>query len=209
MVESGAYSNQELNTLLWVPAAPRMHSAASSSVLCPFCRQPVPGWGARLPGGCIKLVQALLHAFRAVASHLAAQGLDVRWRSVVRFTVSSLTIQPADVTLASDEVFAAGPCSPRGATVTWSGLWISREEADLDHYRNDVLHHYTRALTLAARGESWLLFADVRDQGPSAADFDAPWRVAARVQSLMQAVGSGEWDTPAQLWGSSVSLQDN
>ena len=78
MVESGAYSNQELNTLLWVRAAPWMHSAASSSVLCPFCRQPVPGWGAHLPGGCIKLVQALLHAFRPVASHMAAQGLDVR-----------------------------------------------------------------------------------------------------------------------------------
>ena len=92
MVESGSYSNQELNTLLWVRAAPWMHSAATSSVLCPFCRQPVPGWGAHLPGGCIKLVQALLHAFRAVALHMAAQGLDVRWRSVVRFGVSSHTI---------------------------------------------------------------------------------------------------------------------
>ena len=208
MVESGAYSNQELNTLLWVRAAPWMHSAASTKVLCPFCRQPVPGWGAHLPSRCIKLVQALLHAFRAVASHLAAQGLDIRWRSVVRFTVSSLTIRPADVTLAGDEDFAADPRSHRGVTITWSGLWISREGADLDPHRNDVLHHFTRALTLAARGESWPLFEDVGDLGPSAAYFDAPWRVAARVQALVQAVGSGEWDTPSKQLRSSVGLRD-
>ena len=43
MVESGAFSNQELNTLLWVRAALWMHTAASAKVLCPagvpICRE--------------------------------------------------------------------------------------------------------------------------------------------------------------------------
>ena len=45
MVESGAFSDQGLNTFLWVRAAPWMHSTASSSMLCPFGRHLVPGWG--------------------------------------------------------------------------------------------------------------------------------------------------------------------
>mmetsp|Transcript_125693 Transcript_125693/g.217938 ORF Transcript_125693/g.217938 Transcript_125693/m.217938 type:complete len:156 (-) Transcript_125693:50-517(-) len=78
----------------------------------------------------------------------------------------------------------------------------------MDIHRSDVTHHYVRALTLAAHGDTWPLFDDVGDQGPSSADFAAPWRVAARVQALVHAVGRSEWDTPAHLWGSSVGLRE-
>ena len=163
MVESGASSNKELNTLLWVRAAPWMHLTASSSVLCPFCRQPVPGWGAHLPGGCIKLAQALLYAFRAVASHLASLGFDIHWRSVIRFVVSSRTVLPVDVSFAGDANFSISQLLHRNTTITWSGLWVSQEGAGLDLERDDMLHHYARALILASRGEAWPLFEDVGD----------------------------------------------
>ena len=42
-----------------------------------------------------------------------------------------------------------------------------------------MLHHYIRALILAARGKTWPFLEDIGDQGPFTADFDAPWRVAA------------------------------
>ena len=118
MVESGAFSNQEVNTFLWVRATPWMHSAASSSVLCLFCRHPVPGWGAHLPGGCVKLAQALLYAFRAVAMHLASLGFNIHWRSVICFVASSQTVQPVDICLASDADFASCLPSRRAATIT-------------------------------------------------------------------------------------------
>ena len=70
-----------------------------------------------------------------------------------------------------------------------------------------MLHHYARALILAARGETWPLFEEVGDRGSFTSDFAAPWRVAARFQSLAQAAGNAEWDTPAHLWGSSVGLR--
>ena len=207
MVESGAFSNQELNTFMWVRAAPWMHSAASSNVLCPFCRLPVPGWGAHLPGGCVKLAQALLYAFRAMASHLVSLGFHVHWRSVIHFVASSGTVRPVDVSLVSDEDFACSQRSHRAVAVSWSGLWIGHDDADQDLRRDDLLHHFARALTLAARGDTWPLFEEVCDRCPSTSDFAAPWRVAARVQSLVQAAGDAEWDTPADLWGSSVGLR--
>ena len=193
MVDSGAFSNQQLNTLLGVRATPLMHSTATSSVLCPFCRQPVPGWGAHLPGGCIKLAQALLYAFRAVASHLASLVFDIHWRSVTRFIASSRTVPPVDMSLTSDVNFATSQLSHRNThRNTWSGLWISQESAGLDLHWDDMLHHYARALILAACGETWPFFEDVGDQGSFSADFAAPWRVAAQVQSLVQAVGCAE-----------------
>ena len=91
--------------------------------------------------------------------------------------------------------------------VSWSGLWIGHGNADQDLRRDDLLHHFARALTLAARGDTWPLFEEVCDRCPSTSDFAAPWRVAARVQSLVQAAGDAEWDTPTDLWGSSVGLR--
>ena len=179
MAELGAFSNSESNTLLWVRAAPWMHSTASTSVLCPFCRQPGPGLGAHLLGGCIKPTHARLHAFRAVASHLASKGFDIRWRNVILFLVSSQPVPPVDVSLASDEDFSASRLSHRNMTITWSGLWIDREGAGLDLHRDDLLHHYVPALILAARGETWPLFEDVGDQCPSTTQFAAPWRLGA------------------------------
>ena len=70
-----------------------------------------------------------------------------------------------------------------------------------------MLHHYARALILAARGETWPLFEEVGDRGSFTSDFAVPWLVAAQVQSLVQTAGDAEWDTPAHLWGSSVGLR--
>ena len=174
MVESDAFSNQELNTLLWVRAAPWMHAAASTNVLCRFCRQPVPGWGAHLPRGCIKLAQALLYAFRAVASHLSSLGFGIYWRSVICFVATPRTDQPVIVYLAHNEEYSACQLAHQAVAITWSGLWVDRNGARLDALRHDLLHHYARALIQAARGEVRPLFEDVSDQDTLSADFAAP-----------------------------------
>ena len=206
-VESGNHSNQEPNTLLWVRAAPWMHSTASTEVLCPFCRVPVPGWGAHLSGACIKLTQALLYAFRAVASHLASLGFDIHWRGVVCFIATPPAALPVVVSLVHDEGYSTCLLSHQAVAITWSGLWIDHDGARLGSLWQVLLHHYTTALIQAARGEVWPLFEDINDRDTFSSDFGVPWRIAARVQALVQVAGCEEWDTPARLWSSSVGLR--